>query len=193
MSYPTLSVLVQFNKTPKTQDCPIEIETIKWGYLSDNVLYGNFKLPDDKYIDYTVSNTYEYGKDWLWIGCEPKIFVKTAEGEIVDLHEYKPHEYFKHEDYWKVDLMLETPKDGHIFAKEISALKYEYDVFAVFFKSNFSHLGEFTDRLADLNKADVVGYFYNPLTKEVDLEHEGYCDVLGSILKELENEEGEEK
>jgi hypothetical protein len=39
----------------------------------------------------------------------------------------------------------------------------------------------------------VVGYFYNPLTKEVDLEHEGYCDVLGSILKELENEEGEEK
>jgi hypothetical protein len=192
MSYPALSVLVQFNKTPKTQDCPIDLTTLQWGFLSDNVIYGNFQLPDNKYINYTVTNHFEYGKDWLLIGCQPNIFGKSPTGEIVDLREYNYDQYFKHEEYWKVDLMLEIPKDGHIFAKEISALKYEYDVFAVYFKSDYSQVGEFHDRFSKMKKTDVVGYYYNPTTQEVDLEHEGYCDVLGEILKSFETDQKEE-
>lgn len=189
-SYPSLNVLVEFNKTPKTQECPIEISTIQWGYLTDNVLYGNFKLPDDKYITITIkSNTTEYGKKWLWLGCEPKIYIKTDKGEIVDLSEYKADEYYKHEDYWRVDLMLEEPDGCHIFAKEINALKYEYDVFAVVFKSDYSHIGEFHNKLTQMSKTEVIGYFYDPVTKYVDLEHEGYNDVLGNILKHLVEEE----
>ena len=189
-SYPSLSVLVEFNKTPKTQDCPIEINTIQWGYLTNNILYGNFKTPDDKYVTVTIkSNITDYGKKWLSLGCEPKIYIKTAEGEIVDLSEYKNDEYYKHEDYWRVNLMLEEPAGCHIFAKEISPLKYEYDVFAVVFKSDYSHVGEFHDKLTKMSIPETVGYFYDPITKEVELEHDQYSDVLGSILKRLDQEE----
>jgi hypothetical protein len=196
--FQNLHVIVNFNKTPEHQVCPIDLSNISWGNLSENVLYCNFFLHDHKYIRINHSDLSEsqYGKLWLTFKCEPEIYHMTETGEIVNLFEYDVEKYFKHKDYWCVNLQLEQPSGYNSYSIKVESLKYEYAIFvnifkfAVFSPSNF--YDQFTQLKKEMTKPAVVGYFYDPITTEIDLQHEEYSSVISEILNELEYEDDDE-
>lgn len=188
MNKEKLNVVLEFNKTNKFIESPILLNNILWGYLTDNILYGYFHHPDFKYIHTQIQNEYKYKKNWLIVICEPIIYQKINENEFISLRDLCLNDYYNHEDYWKVNILFEKPECCYIYAKELNCLKYEQELFAIYFGENFEKgTSEFSDKLNQIKKSKNIGYIYNKETNEIELNHEEYSEIVGNILNDLYN------
>ncbi len=188
MDYKALHVIANFNKTPKTQICPIDLDNISWGHLSEHTLFCRFMLHEHKYIrvNYNSMPYSQYCKGWLTFKCEPDIYQKIESGEVVNLFEHNAEEYYKHEDYWCVNLQVEEPEGYTTYSIKVESLRYEYNIFVNVFK--YDH-NEFERLKRKMIEPLVIGHFYDPVTKEIDLQHDEYSSVVGAILNELQDED----
>jgi hypothetical protein len=186
MNQEKLNVIIEFNKTNKMKECPILLDRISWGYLTDNILYGSFHHPQFKYLNIKISNEYRYKRNWTVIKCEPNIYKKTESNEFISLNEYNLDDYFSHEDYWCAELYFEQPKDCLIYAKEAVCLKWQHDFIAVYFPSNnSSNISLFHKLLHNMKKPINIGYIYDKKNNEVELIQDEYSEVVGEILNDL--------
>jgi len=186
MNQEKLNVIVEFNKTKKTQECPIIIDRIDWGYLTDNILYGSFHHPDFKYLNINVSHEYRYKRNWMIVDCEPYIYEKSEDDQFISLLEHDIHKYFSHEDYWNAQILFEQPNNCNIYAKEVNCLKWQHDFFAVYFPIKITDNSTyFLEKYKAMKQSINIGYIYDKKTNEAELIHNEYSEVVNDMLNEL--------
>jgi hypothetical protein len=176
MNKELLNVIVEFKETNKVKECPVEIDSILWDYLNDNLILGKFSTPDFKYVFIETAHWFfEFYKSWVCIECTPIIYDEKGN----DLKEKNIDEYLEHEDFWRAIIKFEVPDHVIVQSTNISSIKYGYEVFC-----NVVEKGR--DPYKDLRSPHRIGIFTDA-NENKSIRCDEDCPLVSIILDDFDN------